>query len=681
MVVGTRASTAGSQPETSGPAGPAPPSPPPDPQEVANPVENPEGQARFAAELPSLIRQTCSVLDATSREEILRIMEVHRRNTTALTDDVIARLGRMEAITGPHIRDLPKEIATIRRDLNELMEARTSLQQEMDLRFARAANRLNRLENVNPEGLEPLGERSVSSRKTRKSRPETDESSEGSDYDPKGNRTDDESQLSSSESEYGSRRRRKDSRHRHHASSSKSYSSMVSIHRRKPGPRFETLREIVPTNPLYKKVMSYRTYRLARRDQDRSSRETGKVRDFIKRMDIKLSAHHFSGEDPIMVLDFLARFTREANIQEMSEAQAFLTLPSFLSGMARLQFEAGTELEDADGEGVTCWPEAVQYLLRNYAMSNHISAAVNDLRSIKQGRSETEQEFANRLSKGLARCGNVYPKDEVVAMFVDGLRTSLSPLIADYMERKPSSTFLQLIHHAQRIGESQRAQGKDLGRSTEASPLVEASRGRRTVAFADVGGAPSSSSSGMREENRGTGTNVHMLSEGAALSSSTGSHVPSESVAEDSMLIMPHRRGNPQGYRTVPAPPLAYAPQSMMRSRPGWVEQQPSGLRRSNSFQTVDKVGHTICYTCYRPGHISTECDLPAKDLKLALVNYERLTEAERAAVPSDAYERTRKALGIPEGRNNDQPRGMQNPEVGGQRGTQAPPVERQPGN
>lgn len=51
-------------------------------------------------------------------------------------------------------------------------------------------------------------------------------------------------------------------------------------------------------------------------------------------MKIPLCRHHFNGEEPIIDLFFLVFFTSEANIQEMLEAHAFVTLPSFLEGFA-----------------------------------------------------------------------------------------------------------------------------------------------------------------------------------------------------------------------------------------------------------------------------------------------------------------------------------------------------------
>lgn len=67
--------------------------------------------------------------------------------------------------------------------------------------------------------------------------------------------------------------------------------------------------------------------------------------NYIKRMARKLFNYHFFGENAILVIDFQARFVREAKIQEMFEAQALATLPSFFRGSANSQYDAGAKME------------------------------------------------------------------------------------------------------------------------------------------------------------------------------------------------------------------------------------------------------------------------------------------------------------------------------------------------
>lgn len=46
-------------------------------------------------------------------------------------------------------------------------------------------------------------------------------------------------------------------------------------------------------------------------------------------MNSPLADHNPTGKDPIRILEFLARFVREDNIEGMSEVQTFITLKAF----------------------------------------------------------------------------------------------------------------------------------------------------------------------------------------------------------------------------------------------------------------------------------------------------------------------------------------------------------------
>lgn len=75
------------------------------------------------------------------------------------------------------------------------------------------------------------------------------------------------------------------------------------------------------------------------------------MRECIKRMDLKLMENQFLVEDPIIITAFLARFICEANIQEISEAQAIFEIPIFLNGFTKSQSETGVDivaLEDSE---------------------------------------------------------------------------------------------------------------------------------------------------------------------------------------------------------------------------------------------------------------------------------------------------------------------------------------------
>lgn len=80
--------------------------------------------------------------------------------------------------------------------------------------------------------------------------------------------------------------------------------------------------EHCPTNLLYKALLSYKYYRLDNSSLDPAPRETVKIHDCIKRLELLLRNQNFSGEDPILMLEFQARFVTEANILGMGVGQA-----------------------------------------------------------------------------------------------------------------------------------------------------------------------------------------------------------------------------------------------------------------------------------------------------------------------------------------------------------------------
>lgn len=61
-------------------------------------------------------------------------------------------------------------------------------------------------------------------------------------------------------------------------------------------------------------------------------------------MALKLSNHHCSRENPTMIVNFLIRCVREANIQQMSKTKAVIAPTSFLKGFTKSRYEVGAEM-------------------------------------------------------------------------------------------------------------------------------------------------------------------------------------------------------------------------------------------------------------------------------------------------------------------------------------------------
>lgn len=106
------------------------------------------------------------------------------------------------------------------------------------------------------------------------------------------------------------------------------YATQGVVFSRGNGRRHLGLKELKPTNPIYWKLSSYRYHRLDDSSFAWSARGTGEFKNCIKRMNTNVQWRYFSEKYPILVVNF------GANMICMSEAQAYLTLPYFLSSMA-----------------------------------------------------------------------------------------------------------------------------------------------------------------------------------------------------------------------------------------------------------------------------------------------------------------------------------------------------------
>lgn len=83
----------------------------------------------------------------------------------------------------------------------------------------------------------------------------------------------------------------------------------------------------------------------------------------------------------------------------MSEDQDYILLPHLLSNTAAGQFrfvQAGSRYS-----GVSCWPEAVQYLLQTYATPSAIHNAYFRLQTIPHSPNETGLEYSARVNEAV----------------------------------------------------------------------------------------------------------------------------------------------------------------------------------------------------------------------------------------------------------------------------------------
>ena len=109
-------------------------------------------------------------------------------------------------------------------------------------------------------------------------------------------------------------------------------------------------------------------------------------------------------------------------------------MPYFLIGDVEKLFRAAQCAGSTALEGGENWPQAVQYLLRTYATPNVIRDAVSQARAISQKDDEDEVAYSTRLYKALYRCGNIFPQQEQITMFLDGLLPTTRTIVARHRE-------------------------------------------------------------------------------------------------------------------------------------------------------------------------------------------------------------------------------------------------------
>ena len=189
----------------------------------------------------------------------------------------------------------------------------------------------------------------------------------------------------------------------------------LSFWERRRGPKHNGISVIQPSNTAFGRLLDYCFYRLARHKASRSSRETGKVRALLKQMELTMKSRKFSGNDPILIFEFLHKFVEEAGTLGMSESQAYLAVPYFLVNPALNEFDT-TRAASKVGS-ISVWPEVVNYLLSTYATPSAIRQAVAEFRAVKQAATETEDVYAQRVNKATYQCGNAFDEYEKMTVF------------------------------------------------------------------------------------------------------------------------------------------------------------------------------------------------------------------------------------------------------------------------
>ena len=405
------------------------------------------------------------------------------------------------------------------------------------------------------------------------------------------------------------------------------------------GPRCPGLREIVPDDPKFTSVLTYRRYRLQNTDPRQDSEVTAVTRLNIRRLEHSFRSRKFTGVKPLAVLSFLEHFKRECDMNAISEGAAMLCLPKFLDGDAFITFDANMSIGYEDVGGFATYPAAINFLLRTFASDANIEAAVQEFEALKQDSAESVHDFSRRVRKTARECGGVYTERELITRFQRGLKPELRPLLT----REPHEAKLGSLHEAAGLAEKVSQSYNQFAaaiaaprrgvlplalRTASASDATSANMVDVEDPIALVGHSDAAASS------QGRGNYSALLRQDAAAAAAvTPPHLPQQPVAAD--ILANIQRLHDWGQRDQ----AKHCPGSGVATR-AHVPQR-NALEQYMAY---------ICYKCFGRGHTAPKCPVGDKPTDAAgRERYEELVRLQFGALTASEQESLAKDNRLPE--------------------------------
>ena len=222
--------------------------------------------------------------------------------------------------------------------------------------------------------------------------------------------------------------------------------------------RKDKLERLRPVNPLYKKAVDYRTYRLAQRSPEYTIKMETKTAKTQQRVEIRMQKQVFSGSDPIAILNFLKTFKDACDGSNVNEGAAMWLYQYFLTSTAktlvtqRLKQPAKTtkqQAKDRKNKKLTSYASVVNFLLHEYASDDIIAKAHSNISTFRILTTMSETTFATKLQAKETRCGGVYLDSTIKTYFVDGIHLDLRETVRNFMAQNPDKSLQSVARYAQ----------------------------------------------------------------------------------------------------------------------------------------------------------------------------------------------------------------------------------------
>jgi hypothetical protein len=379
------------------------------------------------------------------------------------------------------------------------------------------------------------------------------------------------------------------------------------------GPASAGLTEIIPSRAGYRKLVSYRSYRLENMSQRYDGTISKRLSALMKGLRHTVE-EKFSGDDPIEILPFLRSFKEGADHMDISEGAAARLLPYFLDGTAREEYKS--HMGRAPPE-VDLYAYMVQFLLSRFAVDEILVEAYLGVTQCKALEGESEQVYGRRLYKAAIRAGNVVSMEDLTTLFTEGLPSWVQTGIRNLVT--PGLSYDRVVRLAHNFGSSLR-QAELSGASPKPKPVAGVKPiGARIPRTGSVGVCHTEASgSGEEPDYAQRGEKTFTLQElEVALASARNDEKPTMGNTPVS--------GSPSWYATPPtrSPPASVVsiPSRGWASPTGSVRAEPIPPQRGIPGRPASR-RPPLCYVCYQFGHWLADCpSIPVEVRRLAQQN------------------------------------------------------------
>ena len=231
---------------------------------------------------------------------------------------------------------------------------------------------------------------------------------------------------------------------------------------------------IKPLNDLFTKAVNYKTYRLECRSARYNAEVARHISRIRKKLDVQMKSHTFSGQDPIAVLGFVARFKMACDHKGVSQGDAVWCFQLYLTGQAHALLQSrlmgnAMAVDAEQRDMLESYEEVVNFLLRTYATDETIAEAYTEVVSFRQSSNMTEEAYRNQLWDKALRCGTVFSDRRLKSLYVEGLLPATCDQVRNYLATDATVDYQAVARYAQAIGETHRSARRHLLPSNVAS--------------------------------------------------------------------------------------------------------------------------------------------------------------------------------------------------------------------